>query len=272
MQCAVVVIAYSASPSAEEIASYEQCLSILGEHPLLLACPESLDIGIYENLAEKHARKIAAVRFPDASFQSVATYNRLMLNVDFYARFTRYEYILIYQLDAWVFCDALTFWCNKGYAYIGAPFFTDRGETLSFAGNGGFSLRRVKNFLSILAGDTTGIAWDYSFFTIQIPAKNRFRMRIKQLLHIGCMALCRISPRWFCSHMPGNEDMLYSRTLSLMDKKNVPPPEIAVSFAFERFPGKSYVMTGETLPFGCHAYRRYGENFEKFPWKTPPHE
>jgi hypothetical protein len=64
--------------------------------------------------------------------------------------------MLIYQLDAWVFKDDLMKWCNKGYDYIGAPWFEDfgsyeKGKKLWRVGNGGFSLRKIKYFCKVLS-------------------------------------------------------------------------------------------------------------------------
>ena len=69
-----------------------------------------------------------------------------MLTPDFYARYAGCEYILLYQLDAWVFEDRLDEWCDKGYDYAGAPLFAPGSSDLQCArtGNGGFSLRRVE--------------------------------------------------------------------------------------------------------------------------------
>lgn len=261
MQCAVIIMAYSPTPSKSEVASYEQCLVVLGNHPLLLVCPETLDISLYTELAAKCGGRVKAVRFPDACFRSVSTYNRMMLTPEFYRRFLEYEYILIYQLDAWVFRDELEFWCHKGYAYVGAPFFTDRGELLPFAGNGGFSLRRVRTFLDIF--DTVHVVtdWNYRFFCAKFPAKNPFRAFLKQVLHAFCMLICRADRRFYCTHMPGNEDMLYARALSLMGERNVASPEEAALFASERFPDILYGDATKYSPFGCHAYEKYGKKF-----------
>ena len=77
-----------------------------------------------------------------------------MLSSEFYRRFSKFEYILIYQLDAFVFKDQLNYWCKKGYDYIGAPWFegfhlTKTGVNIIGVGNGGFSLRRVKTHIDL---------------------------------------------------------------------------------------------------------------------------
>ena len=58
--------------------------------------------------------------------------------------FAKYEYILIYQTDCWVYEDRLDEFMDKGYDYYGAPWKLE-GLTWSknSVGNGGFSLRKV---------------------------------------------------------------------------------------------------------------------------------
>ena len=103
--------------------------------------------------------------FPRKYFQSTHSYNKLMLSKQFYQSFANFDYILIYQLDCLVFSDQLYAWCEKGYDYIGAPFFRnydDNGtplfknnetpkDGLCCVGNGGFSLRKVSTFLKVLS-------------------------------------------------------------------------------------------------------------------------
>ena len=96
-----------------------------------------------------------------------------MLSFNFYESFLDYKYILIYQLDAFVFKDDLIFWCNKNYDYVGAPWiasisnnpFTlllnkissifdskekkERKKIFFKVGNGGFSLRKVASHYQI---------------------------------------------------------------------------------------------------------------------------
>jgi len=44
-----------------------------------------------------------------------------MMSPAFYDAFKAFDYILIYQLDAFVFRDELEYFCSLGYDYIGAP-------------------------------------------------------------------------------------------------------------------------------------------------------
>ena len=97
-----------------------------------------------------------------------------MLSAEFYERFLNSKYLLIYQLDAYVFKDELTAWCNRGFDYVGAPWtikkkyenpiykpvlaiksfiYKLKGKPSRYAwlgnkvGNGGLSLRKVDTHL-----------------------------------------------------------------------------------------------------------------------------
>ena len=149
-----------------------------------------------------------------------------MLSCEFYRRFEKYEYILIYQLDAFVFSDQMQYFCKLGYDYIGAPWlhgifnYVDSSHYLWNVGNGGLSLRKVPSFIRILE-----------------ERKPLLGDQIK------------------------NEDLYYS---SIVDEKfRIAPIDIALQFAFERQVKKCFELNKRQLPFGCHAWERYNLNFWK---------
>ena len=59
--------------------------------------------------------------FDPAYFTSIQGYNRLLLSTEFYQRFLGSAYLLICQLDVFVFRDELAGWVARGYDYVGAP-------------------------------------------------------------------------------------------------------------------------------------------------------
>lgn len=147
---AVLVPVYRNELSVSEQISLRQCKRILHRHPVILIAPETLDIENHELTG------FSVERFPACFFDGIAGYNRLMLSEEFYQRFERYQYILICQLDAFVFSDRLQEFCGMGYDYMGAPWFSGRRHIAGlerrylYVGNGGFSLRKVSAFLGIL--------------------------------------------------------------------------------------------------------------------------
>ena len=151
---AVLIPVYKNELNRSEQISLQQCKKILTGHPVILVAPQTMQI---EN---RELSGLSVERFPEYFFDGISGYNRLMLSKEFYQRFERYEYILIYQLDAFVFSDRLQYFCGLGYDYIGAPWLQGYRYIVGFerrylhVGNGGFSLRKVSALLGILNNET----------------------------------------------------------------------------------------------------------------------
>jgi len=118
-------------------------------------------------------------------------------------RVKKYEFILIYHLDAFVFKDDLAKFCELGYDYIGAPVFDKsiNGMKLTRCMNGGFSLRKVKKILEVL---------------------NKVEM---------------LKRNWIT-----NEDIFFS-WCGEKKYLQIAPPEVARSFSFEARPQYLYKKT-----------------------------
>lgn len=211
----IVIPCYRERLTKSEKISLLQCKRILHNYPLCIIKPSNLFLQIEE------MQGIETEEFEQKWFQSVQTYNDLMLTPQFYERFCDYEYILIYQLDAFVFRDELSFFCSMGYDYIGAPwlygqfiYVNDKGGYY-YVGNGGFSLRKVRSHLDILE-----------------------KTRVNDIV---------------------NEDMFFSSREQ--EGFRVAPLEIALKFAFEATVRKCYERNGMEMPFGCHAWQKYDFSF-----------
>ena len=140
----VVVPVYKNDLSITEKVSFEQLFRILGHYPIIFVAPERMR-GC--NLLEKKTVEW----FSDSYFVSTDSYSELLLSIEFYERFIRYEYMLIYQLDAFVFSDQLLKFCDMGYDYIGAPWPCCLMPKLKKrVGNGGLSLRNIESCLRMV--------------------------------------------------------------------------------------------------------------------------
>ncbi len=254
-KCAVLIIAYSNTPSISELASFEQCVKILGNHPLILVCPHSLDVTKYLEVSQRYAKQLQLAPFHDAYFTSVKSYNRLMLSIEFYEAFVEHKYILLYQLDAWVFKDELEYWCNKQYDYIGAPWFeghdtaTEKSPLLPVAGNGGFSLRKVQSILKLLS---QRISYEHT----KISANHEQETPTKAYKKMTVMS--------FFMKTHANEDTLFVEYGPKLDSNfMVASPQESIAFSFEVNAPVLYKMNNNTLPFGCHAFEKYDWDFWK---------
>ncbi|GAB3888502.1 DUF5672 family protein [Spirosoma agri] len=253
----IVIPVYKPTLTEYEHIALTQCMRVLGTYPVWLAAPESLDISLYRKLYP-----ILQVRtFADRFFTDIQAYNKLMLSEEFYKAFTDVEYILIHQLDAFVFRDELADWCKKGYDYIGAPWlrdrdFTSRSDELWFnlkkkvatlldlkkpdgvtpkeiislngVGNGGLSLRRIPAMLRWL---------------------HRFERRIERYERI---------PNYHY-----NEDIFWGIEINrYWPLLRIPDYQIAMRFAIEFYPKRAveHYNNGQ-LPFGCHAWDIHGTDY-----------
>ena len=149
-KAAAVIPAYKETLSPTEEISLRQLRRVLPWCKKVFVVPEGLkpDYGGLEEGFEIQ-------EFPREYFESVKGYSRLLLTTDFYRRFTDYEYILIHQLDVFLFEDKLLEFCDMGYDYIGAPCpkFDAIWHLLEArVGNGGLSLRKVSSCLKLLEG------------------------------------------------------------------------------------------------------------------------
>ena len=109
--------------SDDEKISMRQCVDVLGGHDIIVIHPERLDLT--EDLQSWQSVVVKALC--NEWFDGVKGYNSMLLSTGFYDLFSAYDYILIYQLDAYVFRNELDEWVAKGYDYIGAPWIIKRG-------------------------------------------------------------------------------------------------------------------------------------------------
>lgn len=228
-QAAIVIPVYKKELSLEEQISLAQAARALGAYDCYFVCPQLLVCGYKPD-------KIKEVRFDDKWFVSLRAYSELMLQKEFYQAFLDYEYVLLYQLDSFVFSDKLLEFCNQEYDYIGAPwihgiaFYKDPGHMLHYVGNGGFSLRRVPAFLHWLEEvDLSGVSKTV------------------------------------------NEDVLIAAYGPPVLR--IPPVEEALRFAFDLDPRSCFEKNNRCLPFGCHAWQKIDLEFwrthiEKYGYNT----
>jgi hypothetical protein len=257
---AVIIPVYKETPTNEELVSLTQCFKILHGHPIIFIAPASLDTHFYQALTAKNSFLVE--RFEDFHFNNITAYNRLMLRTHFYKRFKLYDYILLYQLDAYVFKDELIYWCRAGYDYIGAPWFVNwdkaqQNAEFSGVGNGGFSLRNVKSFLRGLS----------SFHYLMSPALVLTTMRKEGLTFpsvkraIGDLTIRNNTYSRFNNYMD-NEDIFWGLFVpQKFPAFRVAPVEIASRFAMEVNARTLFEKNSRTLPFGCHAWVKYDIDF-----------
>ena len=249
----VVIPVYKGTPDRSELASLRQCLTVLGRWPVVLVCPRKLNLGPYRTVFDACGVPLRAERFELSFFDSLEAYNRLCLNEDFYLRFAaEADYMLLYQLDAWVFRDELADWCGRGYDYVGAPWILGTPAAAAdirfkAVGNGGLSLRRIAFCLNTLraeGGILTG-------GTLRALAADKAPASVARKFPIY-----RTQERLLRAAREGRifEDTVFALQKYTPLHAAIPGPEEALRFSFERFPSLLYERNGGRLPFGCHAW------------------
>lgn len=258
---AIVIPVYKRELAWNEEISFRQTLRVLGRYPIIIVCPESLDLTTYNSIAGEHNTSIYRESFEDKYFANIAGYNRLLLSEEFYGRFGQYEYILIAQLDTYVFRDELATWCAKGYDFIGAPLFGDHMKiSQGEVGNGGLSLRKVDTFIGFFKGRKIVIPFHKLAERVHLKEKVYTRWFVWLLMAFGW----RNTPSQVAANYRYNEDIFWSRDLNHTNYElSKPSVEEALEFAWERFPKDLYAKI-KHLPFGCHAWEKY--ELETF-WK-----
>lgn len=216
---AVVIPYYHSKLEPLEQISFHQCIKMLSAYPQILVVPEKM-----KESECPQGNSFQFIKVPSEWMESVSTYNRMMLNADFYKLFSGYEYILIYQLDAFVFQSNLQEFCDLGYDYIGAPwpygirYFKTVKDCIWHVGNGGLSLRNVAASLLMLETN---------------PADS-----------------------WSLE-----EDLYWASCHS--EQFHVAPQEIALRFSIEEKVRIMMKESSGRIPFGCHAWERYDFRFWK---------
>lgn len=243
---AVVIPVYSTKLNPFEELSIKQIKKILHKYPIIFAKPESL----CEERLKEIAPQASSRSFPDHYFCNIKGYNNLMLSDLFYKSFSDFQYILIHQLDAFVFTDQLTSWILKDYDYIGAPWIKravydkpvvkqfmilesllksilnqpDRQILFNKVGNGGLSLRKVSSHYNA-AIECKDIIDDFN-------KKKRYHLY--------------------------NEDVFWSVIVNkyVKNKFNYPDYLEALSFSFDKHPSYCFKLNNNNLPFGCHGWSK----------------
>lgn len=258
----ILIIAHKEQLDPYEIISMKQCFKILGHYPIKFICPEGMNVDQYLKVNPE-----ASFDFIPPCWQSNYQNMTILKTMPFlYKRYSDYDYILFYELDAFVFKDELMEWCKKEYSYIGAPWLegwnlAKPGAPFIGIGNGGFSLRKIQTHIKAL----------YSFSYVEKPIK--LWEKVKETPNprkpyalfdmIERLTVRNNTHIWFNDWI-GNrgEDAFWGMVVSRnFDWFSIPEPLEALKFSFEVQPQYLYELNDENLPFGCHAWWKRGLDF-----------
>ena len=257
MRTAVVIPQYKkpVDLSKDEVAFFNSTLKVLNQRKIYLIIPESLEkfwVGFVN---------IELITFSDSYFVNKFSYSKLLCKRIFYEAFTSFDFIQIAQTDCWVFEDKIDYFASLGFDYIGAPwmeggFDGNPQQKLWKVGNGGFSLRKVGTFLSIIDTIENGPEGKTPVF------KNR-RWGIKGVLkNLGI----RNNLKHYVEEAPG-EDIFWSIYVTQVfgnDIFKIADPKTAAHYSFEVHPEFLFrEITRGQLPMGCHNWKNNNPSFWK---------
>lgn len=238
---AIVVPIYKLPLSPDDRICLNQLFKVMTGYDIYAVFPENLDI---TDVCEEYPLLKSSME--SSHFSSLRSYNKLVLSRSFYDAFYNYKYILINQLDTYIFKDELCKWANSGFDYVGAPFVPDKNKywsplrrlwcKLNFylrrykgtnphhsqwyqVGNGGLCLRNVSKFQNITKKYKQQIEDDLSDEKDFYP-----------------------------------EDLWLSFELKDDDRLKTPDWKTALLFSIECSPQKCMDIIGNKLPFGTHAW------------------
>ncbi|SDG76416.1 DUF5672 family protein [Psychroflexus sediminis] len=224
----IIVPVYKDKLTHNEKLVFENLFELYNKNQISIICPKHLHLPV-------QLQSLNTERFDDYFFSSISGYNRLLLSFEFYKRFEAHRFILIHQLDAYLFSDNLAFWCDQNYDYIGAPWLRDesflaklfrskkvkdREAIFNKVGNGGLSLRKVNSFLNFIQDH-------------------------KSLIDLN-------------SHhkLYGIEDVFWSLVAPKYASFKIPDVKTAAGFSLDRKPKLGLKLNNFKLPFGCHGFEK----------------
>lgn len=247
----MVIPVHSPQPSAYELISFHQCFTILSERDIKIVAPEGLSLESYQKVVPNFE-----IIYINPKWQSnLMAYNKLKISRFFYNLFKDYQFLLTYELDAFIFKDELDYWCDKNYDYIGAPWFegfdnAKPGAELIKVGNSGFSLRKIHPILKVLKK-----LYYKKYADFGTGRKNLLKAYLKAPF---LWLINQLDENYTVQNSGLYEDRFFCDVVPAFSKEfKIAPISEAISFSFELHPRTLFELNNDKLPMGCHAWWRY---------------
>lgn len=214
------------------------------------------------------------IYFKKYYFESIDNYNKLCMSSEFYKQFSSYEYILICQLDVIVLSKKfLNNIFDRKISYIGAlagkkNLFDRKRKKLwgrRFYCNGGFSLRKIEDFLNVL--NSQEIISPFNLTTLKGCLKIGL-FKYYKLLYASSRENKKNKVNYFIKNFNLNEDTFWSYFAKVFNKKFILPSiKEANNFSFDGDPYFFYKKNYNNLPMALHGHHGYLEFLDKINYK-----
>ena len=199
------------------------------------------------------------VNFNKNFFENIQGYNNLCTSTEFYRSFLDFEYMLICQLDVIVLKNNLSEFMSKKISYIGAPtgkkspFDRSRKKLWGrrYFCNGGFSLRKISDFISVL--ESSKVRYPFNYLTIYECLKSGFFKYINLYLKT-LFSKSIYKGEFFAKNLYIKEDSFRTYFAPLFyNKYSLPTIDQANSFCFYGNPFFFYKLNNFKLPMALHG-------------------
>jgi hypothetical protein len=282
--CCILIPIYKLVPARLERAAVERCLYVLRNYDFVFLHKQSISkeqiVSTY-SVALSQVLSYTFLPVEDDILRSAKTYNHFMLSLSFYNRISRWDFVLIFQDDAWILSGNLDKWLNKSFSYVGAPWCRHLGPdpycVVTGVGNGGLSLRNIKHMKRILHSpqyylhpvlsvheliSSVGLLCGYGtchscLFPVVFIAR---LIRLFSALFLYPFGVCNNLS--YLASKRYNEDVI----LGLMAKRvfpwlHIPDISEAAHFSIETNPAEVVEAFGVDVPFGCHGWQKHNSRF-----------
>jgi len=278
--CVVVVPLHTLQLDAIEVSALVHALHKLSDYEFVLLHKHSISSAELLDRLGKSAcsrnRKIHCIEVADECLASIDSYNQMLMQAWFYRLFKAWDYLLIFQLDAWILESNLQVWLQKEYSYIGAPWTGHLGQDTpdSGVGNGGLSLRKVRDMLAIFEDQTRQqtvpvfrwgyLAWRMTLFRryYLFPVWQWPLLFLKRLMLFARMSLGWHNTLAYFIEIGIQEDHILGVYVPhVFPWFKLPLMQEAAAFAIETNPRLTRDFYAIERPFGCHAWEKFDRDF-----------
>lgn len=279
--CVVVIPIYTLVLTCSEKAALLHCVEQLIHYDIFFLHKQSISAAsIFKAipLSEEQSRSCLSGPIADHWLMTVRTYSSLLFQGWFYRMFEEWDYMLIFQQDAWLLGgeEELAGWINKGYTYIGAPWTGHLGPDTpdTGVGNGGFSLRHIDAMIRICESARSKYSpvfrWRRLAYRMTLfrryhlfPSSQWPLIFCKRLVVFIAMSFGWHNTLIYFARIVGTqEDHLISLFAPLVYPwMRVPSMAEAAAFSVETNPRQTCAHYQVKRPLGCHAWAKHNREF-----------
>lgn len=260
----VVIPVHQPDLTEGQALSLQACKAHLSAYRCYLVFPEGMNTDAYTSIFPQ-----LQLQPVDASWlSSVERYNRMKVSPVFYQLFAGYEYMLTYELDAYIFSDDIAATGAFNFDYIGAPFFKGYWNAAPDAplingGNSGFSIRNIASCLKVL-NSMHLFKRKWKMYQVLL-ASQRLRHWVNGITDYRYENYVNGYFGFAFSEKHVNEDLIWSRVVpQLFPWFKVADPLTAIKFSFEYNPERLLQLNGGQLPLGCHAWEKHPDFWKNY--------